>query len=176
MIRTRYHFLISVASTSVLRIGARTVPGSHPPSADYIRTPSSERSTSNVRLIAKPWRRPTRRSPHEVKAHSELVKNLEYLTTQIGPRLTGSPQMQAASQWTLKRFQDYGVDAHLETTEIAHGWTRGTGNCRNHQSHPDAHRHSCLRLEQSDQGRDHRQRHGAEHHRSLQTSTNTKAS
>ena len=50
----------------------------------------------------------------EVQAHSELVKNLEYLTTQIGPRLTGSPQMQAASAWTLKRFQDYGVDAHLE--------------------------------------------------------------
>ena len=61
----------------------------------------------------------------EVKAHSELVKNLEYLTTQIGPRLTGSPQMQAASDWTLKRFKDYGVDAHLETAEIAHAWTRG---------------------------------------------------
>ncbi len=61
----------------------------------------------------------------EVKAHSELVKNLEYLTTQIGPRLTGSPQMQAASQWTLKRLKDYGLEAHLETTEIAHSWTRG---------------------------------------------------
>ena len=61
----------------------------------------------------------------EVKAHSELMKNLEYLTTQIGPRLTGSPQMQQASDWTLKRFQDYGVEAHLETAEIAHGWTRG---------------------------------------------------
>ena len=33
--------------------------------------------------------------------------------------------MQAASEWTLKRFRDYHVDAHLETTEIAHGWTRG---------------------------------------------------
>jgi len=61
----------------------------------------------------------------EVKAHSELVKNLEYLTTQIGPRLTGSAQMQAASDWTLKRFHDYGVDAHLETAQIAHAWTRG---------------------------------------------------
>jgi len=61
----------------------------------------------------------------EVKIHSELIKNLEYLTTQIGPRLTGSPQMQAASNWTLKRFQDYGVDTHLETAEIAHAWTRG---------------------------------------------------
>src|SRR5271169_4686719 len=61
----------------------------------------------------------------EVQAHSELVKNLEYLTTQIGPRLTGSPQMQAASNWTLKRFQDYGIDVHLETTDIPHGWSRG---------------------------------------------------
>ena len=61
----------------------------------------------------------------EVEAHSQLMKNLEYLTTQIGPRLTGSAEMQAASDWTLKRFQDYGIKAHLETTEIAHGWTRG---------------------------------------------------
>ena len=61
----------------------------------------------------------------EVEAHSELIKNLEYLTTQIGARLTGSPQMQQASDWTLKRFRDYGVDAHLETVEVPHGWTRG---------------------------------------------------
>ena len=61
----------------------------------------------------------------EVHAHSELMKNLEYLTTQIGPRLTGSPQMQAASQWTLKRFHDYGMDANLETTQVPHAWTRG---------------------------------------------------
>jgi carboxypeptidase Q len=61
----------------------------------------------------------------EVNAHSELMKNLEFLTTQIGPRLTGSSQMQAASAWTRKRFQDYHIEAHLETTEIAHGWTRG---------------------------------------------------
>lgn len=61
----------------------------------------------------------------EVKQHSELMKNLEHLTTQIGPRLTGSPQMQEASRWTLKRFQDYGLDAHLETTTVPHAWYRG---------------------------------------------------
>lgn len=61
----------------------------------------------------------------EVRDHSELMKNLEYLTTEIGPRLTGSPQMQAASQWTLQRFQHYGLAAHLETAQIAHAWTRG---------------------------------------------------
>jgi carboxypeptidase Q len=61
----------------------------------------------------------------EVQAHSELMKNLEYLTTQIGPRLTGSSNMQKASEWTLERFKAYGVDAHLETAQIAHAWYRG---------------------------------------------------
>jgi carboxypeptidase Q len=61
----------------------------------------------------------------EVKSHSELMKNLEHLTTEIGPRLTGSKQMQQASDWTLKRFRDYGIDAHLETTEIPHAYYRG---------------------------------------------------
>jgi carboxypeptidase Q len=61
----------------------------------------------------------------EIKQHSELIKNLQYLTTQIGARLTGSPNMQKASQWTLQRFKDYGVDAHLETAEIPHGYQRG---------------------------------------------------
>ena len=61
----------------------------------------------------------------EVTAHSELVKNLEYLTTEIGPRLTGTPQMQKASEWTLAQFKKYGLDAHLETFEIPHAWTRG---------------------------------------------------
>ncbi|HZU30948.1 MAG TPA: M20/M25/M40 family metallo-hydrolase [Candidatus Angelobacter sp.] len=61
----------------------------------------------------------------EVKAHSELMKNLEYLTTRIGPRLTGTKQMQQASDWTLKRFHDYGIDAKLETTEIPHAYYRG---------------------------------------------------
>jgi carboxypeptidase Q len=61
----------------------------------------------------------------EEQAHSELMKNLEHLTTQIGPRLTGSKQMQDASAWTLKRFQDYGIDAHLETAQVPHAWMRG---------------------------------------------------
>jgi carboxypeptidase Q len=61
----------------------------------------------------------------EVQAHSELMKNLEYLSTEIGPRLTGSPQMQKASQWTLERFKEYGIDAHLETDNVAHAWYRG---------------------------------------------------
>jgi len=87
---------------------------------------SSQRTPEQQQAYRKAMDEADQKIADEVKAHSELVKNLEYLTTQIGPRLTGSPQMQAASAWTLKRFQDYGVDAHLETANIDHSWTRGS--------------------------------------------------
>jgi hypothetical protein len=85
----------------------------------------AQRSAVERRTYRQAMEQADQKIAEEVKTHSELMKNLEYLTTQIGPRLTGSPQMQAASEWTLKRFRDYGVDAHLETTQIAHSWQRG---------------------------------------------------
>ncbi len=45
---------------------------------------------------------------------SEAMQNLQYLTDVIGPRLTGSPAARQANDWTAKRFQDYGLSAHLE--------------------------------------------------------------
>jgi hypothetical protein len=56
---------------------------------------------------------------------SEVMKNLMYLTDVIGPRLTGSPAARAANDWTLKRFQDYGLTGHLEPWNFGGTWTRG---------------------------------------------------
>jgi carboxypeptidase Q len=86
---------------------------------------SSQRTPEQQQSYRKAMEEADQTIADEVKAHSELMKNLEYLTTQIGPRLTGSPQMQAASDWSLKRFRDYGVEAHLEIANIDHAWTRG---------------------------------------------------
>jgi carboxypeptidase Q len=57
--------------------------------------------------------------------HSDAYQNEEYLSTYIGPRLTGSSGMQKASAWTLGLFRKYGLDAQLETTHIPHAWYRG---------------------------------------------------
>jgi carboxypeptidase Q len=63
----------------------------------------------------------------EIHEHSEAMQNLEYLSDTIGPRLTGSPQLKQANEWTRDMFQKYGlVNAHLEPWTISHGWTRGT--------------------------------------------------
>lgn len=56
---------------------------------------------------------------------SEAMKNLSYLSDVLGPRLTGSPAARAANDWTLRRFQDYGLAAHLEQWNFGGTWTRG---------------------------------------------------
>jgi hypothetical protein len=56
---------------------------------------------------------------------SEAMKNLQYLTDMIGPRLTGSPAARQANEWTMRRFQDYGLAAHLEQWNFGGTWTRG---------------------------------------------------
>ena len=62
----------------------------------------------------------------EIDKRSELMANLEYLCDMIGPRLTGSPGLAKANQWTRDKFTQYGLkNAHLESWTIEKSWTRG---------------------------------------------------
>lgn len=56
--------------------------------------------------------------------HSQVVETLRYLTDEIGPRLTGSPQMKAANDWTLSKFQEWGLqNGYLDAYEFGRGWS-----------------------------------------------------
>jgi Zn-dependent M28 family amino/carboxypeptidase len=67
----------------------------------------------------------------EIREHSEVMDNLEYLSDRIGARLTGTPQLKQASDWTVEMFQKYGLtNVHLEAYSIAHAWVRGTATAR----------------------------------------------
>src|ERR1700687_380696 len=67
----------------------------------------------------------------EIRDHSQVMENLEYLSDEIGPRLTGSPQLKQANDWTAAKFREYGLtNVHLEPWTIAHSWTRGTEQAR----------------------------------------------
>src|SRR5216684_6080 len=67
----------------------------------------------------------------EIRDHSQAMENLEYLSDEIGARLTGSPQLKQANDWTAAKFREYGLsDVHLEPWTIAHSWTRGTARAR----------------------------------------------
>src|SRR3954466_5801466 len=61
---------------------------------------------------------------------SEVMQNLEYLADNIGPRLSTSPAMRRANDWTAGRFTAYGLTAHLEPYEFGVPWTRGTATLR----------------------------------------------
>src|SRR5882724_8922573 len=67
----------------------------------------------------------------EIREHSEAAANLEYLSDSIGARLTGSPQLKQANDWTRDMFAKYGaVNAHLEGWMMEHSWTRAKASAR----------------------------------------------
>ncbi|OKY25975.1 M20/M25/M40 family metallo-hydrolase [Thalassotalea sp. PP2-459] len=56
--------------------------------------------------------------------NSEVMHTLQYLTDNIGPRLSGSPQMKAANDWTLEQLERWGLkNAYLDPFEFGRGWT-----------------------------------------------------
>jgi hypothetical protein len=56
---------------------------------------------------------------------SQVMQTLSYLTDVIGPRLTGSPNMKRANEWTRDTMTKWGMqNAHLEAWgPFGRGWT-----------------------------------------------------
>jgi carboxypeptidase Q len=60
----------------------------------------------------------------EAVERSQILHTLHMLTDVYGPRLTGSPNLKAASDWVVKRTTEWGLkNAHLEPWEFGKpGW------------------------------------------------------
>jgi carboxypeptidase Q len=57
---------------------------------------------------------------------SRVAEDLRYLTDIIGPRLTGSPAMRRANEWTAAKLTEYGADSvALEPWPFGVTWERG---------------------------------------------------
>jgi carboxypeptidase Q len=55
---------------------------------------------------------------------SQVMDTLFHLTDVIGPRLTGSPQLKEANEWTRGQFESWGLaNAHLEGYPFGRGWS-----------------------------------------------------
>lgn len=63
----------------------------------------------------------------EGKNRNQVMDHLRHLTKNIGPRLTGSPQLQKACDYTMAKFKEYGLtNVHLEQWgEVPVGFERG---------------------------------------------------
>src|SRR5437899_9197134 len=54
-------------------------------------------------------------------------QQLAHLTENIGPRISGSPQSQAAVEYVAEELRKLGLEVRLEQVKAPH-WHRGTGN------------------------------------------------
>jgi carboxypeptidase Q len=57
---------------------------------------------------------------------SQLPRLAQTLLDSLGPRLTGSPQMDAAQNWAVATFTAWGISARKERYGTWRGWRRGT--------------------------------------------------
>lgn len=64
--------------------------------------------------------------------NSKVMETASALTDLIGPRLTGSPNMKKANDWTRARLAEWGlVNAHLESWgPFGRGWTYDSASVR----------------------------------------------
>src|SRR5438876_12117897 len=55
---------------------------------------------------------------------SNVMETLSYLTDGYGPRLTGSPQIKSATEWTKKKLMEWELaNVNLESDRrFEHGW------------------------------------------------------
>src|SRR4051812_28992150 len=57
-------------------------------------------------------------------ARSQVMDHILWLSDVYGPRLTGSPQIQQASEWAMKKFSDWGLaNVHQERWPFGKGWS-----------------------------------------------------
>jgi carboxypeptidase Q len=61
----------------------------------------------------------------EGMTRSQIEPLAQVLLDEVGPRLTGSPQMERAQAWAIETMQGWGIDARLEEYGTWEGWDRG---------------------------------------------------
>ncbi len=91
-------------------------------------TPASTQPAAKAVEPAVPARTsndPIERIKEEGLKRSQVMATLSYLTDVIGPRLTGSPNMKRANEWTRDKMAAWGLaNAHLEAWgPFGRGWS-----------------------------------------------------
>lgn len=61
----------------------------------------------------------------EASDNSQLEQIAHELMDGIGPRLVGTPEMQQAHEWAVKKYQSWGITARNEQWGEWRGWQRG---------------------------------------------------
>ena len=128
MPRSRVKALLMAATGSCFRWSC--CPGAAPRSRPQTRQRPRPRPRKGRRQPPRPRPRslstdPIDRIKDEGLNRSQVMATLSYLTDVIGPRLTGSPGLKRANEWTCQTLNKWGLaNAHLEAWgPFGKGWT-----------------------------------------------------
>ncbi len=113
---------LAFAAFGLLAVGvtpaADTAPAPRPADASVAAPPSGPAALDAAVLA-------------EIKGHSRIMANLEHLSDVIGPRLTGSKNLQRANEWAAEVMKGYGLEnVKLEPWELPVGWERGAASMK----------------------------------------------
>jgi hypothetical protein len=95
-------------------------PADGPPPGSPITAPYVRTTPPDDRVIAAMWAEGTERSQAAALA--------QVMTDSLGPRLTGSPGMMAASDWAISMYKKWGVNARREQYGTWNSWKRGVAH------------------------------------------------
>ncbi len=86
---------------------------------------SAQQQSAPQQSPAKDPNDPVERIKDEGMKRSQVMQTLSYLTDVIGPRLTNSPGMKRANEWTRDKLTEWGLqNSHLEAWgPFGRGWT-----------------------------------------------------
>jgi carboxypeptidase Q len=113
--------LFALLSPNLSAISARqTTPATPPTQPAQTQTPQPAQTTTPT-----PTPDVVERIKDEGLNRSQVMRTLEYLTDVLGPRLTGSPALKRANNWTRDKLSEWGLqNAHLEPWgPFGRGWT-----------------------------------------------------
>jgi len=112
-----------VAAFFVLNCWAQNAPASTPSPNSFL-----ERLTTLTDSDSRPWTAEQFATMGRIRDAAMTDPNaynmLAHLTDNIGPRLSGSPQAEAAVEWVAAKMREMGTSVTLEKTTVPH-WVRG---------------------------------------------------
>ncbi|HEX8475326.1 MAG TPA: M20/M25/M40 family metallo-hydrolase [Pyrinomonadaceae bacterium] len=119
-----------VFQTTLLAFGQQQPTPTPTPTPAAVATPTPAATTpvvvtQNPTPAPTPSNDPIERIKEEGLKRSQIMQTLDYLTNVIGPRLTNSPNMRRANNWTRDKLTEWGMqNAHLEAWgPFGRGWT-----------------------------------------------------
>src|SRR4029450_2348904 len=63
------------------------------------------------------------RIKQEALTNSQAMDHVSWMSDVYGPRVSGTPQCQQASEWAMKRFTEWGLsNVHQERFAFGQGW------------------------------------------------------